>query len=117
MECAVINSQQESTWKRGFKEFTLTATNQIYYEAFKAKFDKPNCWANYKVNVGKFMESFGDDIAKCTVKDIENYVNNSGVSRPDNVKAHIRSLLQYIIKNDTMGAANKVSREVLIYLI
>lgn len=99
------------------KQFNLSEINQRYYNSFESKFDgKPTSFAQYKVDIGSFMETY-EDVAEITITDIENYINGWEGKTRDNKKAHIRSLLQWIVKNNVGGAGNKVSREILIYLI
>jgi hypothetical protein len=99
------------------KQFNLSSTNQVYYNSFESKFEgKPGSWAQYKVTVGDYLEKC-DDFALVTVADIENYVNSHDEKIKHNKEAHLRSLMQWIVKNDVNGAMAKVSKEMLIYLI
>jgi hypothetical protein len=99
------------------KQFNLSPINEIYYNSFESKFEgKPASWAQYKVDAGAFMETC-DDIALVTVQDIQNYISKYEDKTRNNKEAHLRSLLQWIVKNNVEGAVEKVSKEMLVYLI
>jgi len=100
------------------KQYNLLTVNQTYYEAFKSKFgDKITSWVQYKVDIGAFMERINRDIATVSISDIEQYVSEAVGKTRNNKTAHIRSLLQYIIKNNIEQAKEKVDKDLLIYLI
>jgi len=102
------------------KEYSLSETNQKYYDAFQNNFDKLISWQQYKVHCGVFLESLKDkDFATITIEDLENYVNSLTGSQQtiNNSKAHIRSMMIYVVKNNIAEAFEKVSKEMLLYLI
>ena len=102
------------------KEHKLSEINEKYYNSFKSKFkDKEASWRQYKVDVGAFMEKHEGDIAKVKVLDIQAYAsaNSKNEKTKNNKEAHIRSFLQWIVKNDVEGAKDKIDRDVLVYLI
>lgn len=106
--------------KKSIKQYNLSNINKKYYNEFENSFDKKTSFKQYKVHCGDFLEQLGNtDFAMVTVEDIENYVNNyKGSDKTKaNCKAHIRSMMIYVVKNDVEGALNKVSKEMLLYLI
>lgn len=112
----VLQAAQHNT-----KQFNMVGINQMYYKEFEKSFAGKNAsWQQYKVHCGDFLEKLGDkDFATITVQDIENYVDawNASEKTKANCKAHIRSMLIYIIKNNIENAIDKVSKEMLVYLI
>lgn len=106
--------------KENRKQFNISEVNKEYYSAFEQSFDKVTSWQQYKVSAGAFLESLGrKDFATITVRDLETYVDNKkvGENAKKNCKAHIRSMMAYAVKNNVSGAFDKVSKEMLIYLI
>ena len=102
------------------KEHKLSEVNEKYYNSFKSKFkDKEASWRQYKVDVGAFMEKYQEDVARVKITDIQAYAidNSKNEKTKSNKEAHIRSLLQWIVKNNVEGAKDKVDRDVLVYLI
>jgi hypothetical protein len=106
--------------KASIKEYNFSENNQQYYDTFKNSFDKITSWQQYKVDNGSFLEALNEkDFATITIADIENYVNskNAGEQTKNNCKAHIRSMMIYAVKNNINGAFDKVSKDILVYLI
>ena len=94
--------------------------NKMYYEKFLTTFDERSA-ANYKSTIGNFMEEIGtNDFLKCSPDRIDKYANTKKTqSQRNNVTAHLRSLMIYLIKNDINGAISedKVSKKMLVWLI
>lgn len=112
----VLQSAQHNT-----KQFNLVGVNKTYYDLFEQSFSgKPASWAQYKVHSGDFLEKLGSkDFATIIVQNIENYVEAVDASEKTklNCKAHLRSLMIFIIKENIEGAVDKVSKEMLVWLI
>jgi hypothetical protein len=103
------------------KQFNIMGVNKTYYNLFEKSFaGKPASWAQYKVHSGDFLEKLGDkDFATITIKEIEDYVSawGSGEKTKANCKAHIRSMLIFVVKENIENAIDIVSKEMLIWLI
>lgn len=111
----VLQSAQNNT-----KQFNLIGVNRQYYEAFEQSFDKITSWQQYKVHCGDYLESLKEkDFATRTVEELETYVNNNqaGEKTKQNCKAHIRSMMIYIVRNNIEDAFNKVNKKMLVWLI
>jgi hypothetical protein len=96
------------------KSFTINPVNQAYYNAIEQKFaDKPQSWLTYKATVGNFLEGLRDrDFATITAQEIEDYCGAK-----QNSLMHIRSMLITAVKENVNNAVDKVSKEMLIWLI
>lgn len=94
------------------KTFTLSKDNQQYYDSFKQTITAKS-WITYKASVGNFLEFLKDkDFATISDTEIMNYVGERY-----NAKSHIRSMMMYIVSNDINNAKQKVSKDMLIWLI
>jgi hypothetical protein len=100
------------------KSFDLNNDNSIYFEKFLDSLPERNV-ATYKSSCGNFMEELKDqDFATVTQKQIEAFASTKNTdSMVRNVTAHIRSMMIYIVRNDINGAKEKVSKDMLIWLI
>ena len=102
----------EKMAQKNIKAFTLSKGNQTYYDAFKATIAQGS-WGTYKASIGNFMEQLKDkDFATVTEEEIVAFTGNR-----DNPNAHIRSFMMYIVSNDINNAKQKVSKDMLIWLI
>lgn len=112
----VLQSAQHNT-----KQFNLVGVNKTYFDLFGKTFlGKPASWSQYKVHCGDFLERIGNkDFATITIQDIENFINtwDAGEKTKLNCKSHLRSLMIFIIKEDIENAVDKVSKEMLVWLI
>lgn len=103
------------------KQFNIVGVNKVYYDEFCKSFaDRPTSWSQYKVHLGDFLEKLGNnDFATVTAEEIELYSNygTSSKATKANCKAHIRSMLAYIVKENIEGAFGKVSKEVLVWML
>lgn len=98
--------------QKNIKAFTLSNDNQMYYDAFKATIAQGS-WGTYKASIGNFMEQLKDkDFATVTEDEVETFTGNR-----NNPNAHIRSFMMYIVANDINNAKQKVSKDMLIWLI
>lgn len=100
------------------KEFQLSHQNRIYFETFKAHM-APRSWTTYKVDVGAFLEEIGTyDFAKVTPARMRRYAEERRSSRQcRQAVIHLRSLMSFIVQNDVGGAREKVSKEMVIWLL
>lgn len=99
------------------KEFEISKGNRIYYDTFLSKFETKSR-VNYKVSVGGFLSELGTyDFARVSPARIGKFVDKQRPGAQKNVLAHLRSMMMFIVKNDIAGAADKVGREMLIWLI
>jgi hypothetical protein len=110
----IYNMSEEAkarTNEQKTKYFNLTADNQIYYNEFE-KSIKPESWATYKASIGNFMEQINKDITEVTITEAEDFIQGK-----DNRKAHIKSFLTYIIKNNINDCQNKMTNNALLVTI
>jgi hypothetical protein len=100
------------------KSFDLSDDNNIYFEKFLDSLPERNV-ATYKSSCGNFMEELNEqDFATVTQEQIEVFANTKKTdSMIKNVTAHIRSMIIYIVRNNINGAKEKVSKDMLIWLI
>jgi hypothetical protein len=113
----------ENSAKSRIKTFNIDQVNQEYYDSFEEKknSEKANSFINYKPDVGAYLEFLGNrDFATLSVTKIENYVkeNKEGSeATKKNCMVHIRSMMIHAVKNNVNGAVDKVSKNMLIWLI
>jgi hypothetical protein len=116
-----ISDKMLQAAKNNSKQFNITGVNKTYYNLFAESFSGRHAsFQQYKVHIGDFLEKLGNkDFATILPKDIENYVSawDSGEKTKANCKAHIRSMLIYAIKENIENAVDKVSKEMLVWLI
>lgn len=99
------------------KEFVISNVNRGYYDQFLGKFD-PKSRATYKVSIGDFLSEIGtNDFAKVTPARMLRFVETKSPMQQKNSLAHLRSMMMYSVKNNINGAAEKVRKETLIWLI
>jgi hypothetical protein len=112
----MLQSAQHNT-----KQFNIIGVNRIYYDLFEKSFSGRHAsFQQYKVHIGDFLEKLGSkDFTTITSQEIESYVSawNSGEKTKANCKAHIRSMLIYAVKENIENAIDKVSKEMLVWLI
>ena len=99
------------------KEFNISKVNQAYFDRFLDKFDKKSR-ATYKVSIGGFLSEIGtNDFAKITPARMLKFVETKSPVQQKNAIAHLRSMMMYSVKNNINGAAEKVRKETLIWLL
>lgn len=99
------------------KEFNVSKVNQAYFEKFLDKFD-PKSRATYKVSVGCFLSEIGtNDFARVSPARMLRFVEAKSSAQQKNSIAHLRSMVMYVVKNNINGAAEKVKKETLIWLL
>lgn len=108
--------------KSRMKTFNIVEINKGYYDAIEAKknSEKENSFITYKPSVGAFLEFIGEkDFSTVTVEEIETYVKNKegSESTKKNCMAHIRSMMLTAVKENVNDAVEKVSKNMLIWLI
>lgn len=100
------------------KTFNIASVNQAYYNSIEEKFG--DRFVTYKPSIGAFLEFIGNrDFITVDVTEIENYVKakeGSDATR-QNCMAHLRSLMINTVKNNVSNAVDKVSKNMLIWLI
>ena len=123
------------------KEFNITNENNKQYMAlFEQSFvdrGAETSWRQYKPNVGEMLQELDTrDFLTVTYEEIEEFANTKevrdysykkedltekewkrGEKAKKNCRAHIRSLMIFLVKNDINGAIEKVSKETLVGLI
>lgn len=105
-----ISEKVESRTKE--KHFELNDNNKIYYEAFKNHISEGS-WRTYKATVGNFLVSIGDkDFANVSVDEILKFVGERKSSLN-----HLRSMMFFIAYNDINSAKEKVSKDILLWLV
>lgn len=100
------------------KSFTLSETNQNYYNTFLSTITESS-QPNYKSSCGNFLELIKDqDFVTVTEQQIIDFANTkNSQAQINNTKAHLRSMIIYLVSNDINNAKAKVSKDMLIWLI
>lgn len=104
------------------KNLDSTIENEKYWELFKAeKFpeDKQKgSMAQYKCSIFNFMEYINKDIALASVEEIESFIDSQeNENTKKNKIAHIKAILTFIVTENLNDAVNRISEELLMYLI
>jgi hypothetical protein len=104
--------------ERRIKTFSLSNDNQIYLDEFLSSLAEKSM-ATYKASCGNFLEEVGEQdfitVTKGRILEFAGRKNTEAMQR--NVEAHLRSMMIYCITNNINGAVDKVSKEMLIWLI
>lgn len=100
------------------KEYKLSYQNTLYYEAFKAHI-APGSWPTYKVDIGAFLEEIGTyDFVKVTPARIQRYAaERRPVHQREQSVIHLRSMMSFLVQNDVCRAREKVSKDMVIWLL
>jgi hypothetical protein len=108
----------EEVMQRKIKTFNINLNNQIYYDEFLYSLPERSA-ANYKSSCGNFMEELGEqDFVKVDKQQILEFAGRKNTeSMVNNVTAHLRSMMIYCVSNNINGAVDKVSKEMLVWLI
>ena len=99
------------------REFNISKVNQVYFDQFLDKFDIKSR-ATYKVSIGEFLSEIGtNDFAKVTPARMLRFAGSKSALQQKNAISHLRSMMMYSVKNNINGAADKVKKETLIWLL
>ena len=100
------------------KQFNLSKDNQQYYDEFLSSITERSM-ATYKSSIGNFMEELKDqDFVTISKEQIQEFASTKKTdSMVKNVTAHIRSMMIYLVVNNINNAEEKVSKDMLIWLI
>jgi hypothetical protein len=113
------NTAEVVTVRKGrkVKDFNVHNNNQVYFTGFLASLKSVTA-SQYRVTVGPFLAGLGQKgLASVTVADIDTFCNSG--KTPAKVKAsrvHVRCILSWAIRGNVNGIAEKIQREVLIWL-
>jgi len=96
---------------RKLKEYLMNFYNRNYYEKFINSLSSGSKSA-YRGVLGRFLEELGEqDVVMITPADVLKYTSSK------TERAYIRSLLIYIAKNNINDGLNKISKQLLVWLI
>jgi len=111
----VINPE---TYKANEKQFNLSNDNKQYLDTFLDSLTDTSR-ATYKASCGNFLETLdSQDFMKIDSDKIIAFANTkNSEAQKENVKAHIKSMMVYCVNNDINGAVEKVSKQMLVWLI
>lgn len=111
-------------WERQIKHLdTNVENNKVYWDEFSNdKFttekQRKGSMAQYKSSIFNFMEFIEKDICEVTKEDLDRFVASfSNQHTMENKMAHIKSILTYIVQNNTADCLNRISKETLILVI
>lgn len=94
------------------KDYKIDSVNQPYFDIMESKIDS-NSFNTYRCSIGNFLEHICEqDFATITPKQLEDYCGEK-----KNQMAHIRSMMITAVKENINDAVEKVSKEMLIWLI
>lgn len=114
----LTRSLSQDTIEKRIKTYNLSEINQQYFDAFLpsiAEQSRPN----YKCSCGNFLESIGQiDFATVTPGMIIAFANKKKTQNMQrNTIAYIRSMMVYVVANNICNAKDKVSKDMLLWLI
>lgn len=100
------------------KTFKLSKTNQMYLDKFISSLSEQSK-ASYKSSCGNFLQEIGtNDFARVSPDRVMKFVNKkNSQAQKNNVAAHIRSMMMYVVSNNINNAKEIVSKDMLIWLI
>lgn len=106
------------TYKANEKQFNLNEDNKQYLDSFLPSLSD-NSRATYKASCGNFLETLGSqDFMKANSEQVVAFANTkNSEAQKANVTAHIKSMMVYCVNNDVNGAIDKVSKQMLVWLI
>jgi hypothetical protein len=94
------------------KDYNISKGNKLYIDIMEQKID-PKSWSTYKCSLGNFLEYIGtQDFATVTPLQMERFCGSK-----KNSLAHIRSMMITAVKENVNNAVDKVSKEMLVWLI
>jgi hypothetical protein len=111
-------AQREDIRQSRIKEFKLSKTNKDYLDRFLASLNIQSR-ATYKASCGNFLQQLGtNDFTRVSPKRIMDFANQKITeSMKKNVMAHIRSMMIFCVNNNINESKEKVSKDMLIWLI
>ena len=112
------NKVNTEAYQSRVKTFKLSKSNQNYLDKFLSSLQERS-QATYKATCGNFLQAIGtNDFVKISPKRIMDFANTKNTeAMRNNVTAHLRSMMIYCVNNDISAAVEKVSKEMLIWLI
>ena len=117
------NKVNVEAYQSRVKTFKLSNSNQNYLDKFLGSLQERS-QATYKATCGNFLQAIGtNDFIKISPKRIVEFASHKNTeSMRNNVTAHLRSMMIYCVNNDikgsdNVGAVERVSKEMLIWLI
>ena len=117
------NKVNTEAYQNRVKTFKLSKSNQHYLDEFLNSLQERS-QATYKATCGNFLQAIGtNDFVKISPKRIIEYASHKNTeSMRNNTTAHLRSMMMYCVNNDikgsdSVGAVERVSKEMLIWLI
>jgi len=98
---------------------TEVNNNKIYWEEFTKNSGKSQgSLVQYKSTIFNFMESINKDICLITKEDVDFFLTGIyNQNTKSNKIAHIKSILDFAVKNNTAGCLDRISKETLILII
>jgi hypothetical protein len=108
----------EELMQKRVKTFKLSKSNADYMNRFLDSLPEQSR-STYKSSCGNFLEGLGtNDFTRVSPKRIMDFANQKKTeSMKNNVMAHIRSMMIFCVNSNLNEAKEKVSKEMLIWLI
>lgn len=109
---------KSETYETKIKSFNLREDNKQYLDMFLESLTETSR-ATYKASCGNFLEGLDNqDLMNINSEQIIEFANTKkSESQKLNVTAHIKSMMVYCINNDINRAVEKISKQMLIWLI
>jgi hypothetical protein len=111
-------SQSPEFTQNRIKTFKLSKSNQLYLDKFLLSLNEKSR-ATYKASCGNFLEALGtNDFTRVSPKRVIDYANQKNTeSMKNNTMAHLRSMMIFCVNSNLNEAKEKVSKEMLVWLI
>lgn len=111
----VIKSE---VYEANVKQFNLNEDNKQYLDQFLDSLTVTSR-ATYKASCGNFLEGLVEqDFMKINEEQIIAFADTkNSEAQKANVTAHIKSMMVFCVNNDINGAVEKVSKQMLVWLI
>jgi len=111
-------TQKDEIIQSRIKTFKLSKWNQQYLDRFLLSLQEKSR-ATYKASCGNFLQELGtNDFTRVSPERVIKFSNTKNTeAMRNNVAAHLRSMMIYLVTNNINEAKEKVSREMLIWLI
>lgn len=100
------------------KTYRLSEINNKYYSSFLKSFT-PRSRAAYQNDIGSYLQWIGNDCIIYPPRKVYEFANSKALSGGGNkyTVSHIRSMLLYLVRNDVEGAAERVTKDTLLWLL